>query len=156
VFTQATFSSFRRLVSCMQFLPKNVIPTWVLELFTVCARASVMGATSSVYVSTPMSYPTYMRCTAHGFCNLFGRVGGGVATILDSCSLTSQMIVFASANLVCVVTGVWGYDELKGATETLKQSHHVDTDVSSCLVSSSGRNQLNPTTDSVLETLPTA
>jgi len=94
---------FFSVVFTLAILLRPVVDVNVLAVFTFFCRAMVMAATAAMYVATPLAYPTRIRCSAHGFCNIFGRLGGIVATIFESMGFNLQLAVYAAANAICAV-----------------------------------------------------
>jgi len=81
----------------------TVLPKWILMLGILIGRGGCMGGTSIMYVGTPLSYPTRIRATAHGACNLSGCVGGMLAALFEGLlPIRLQAIVFMVMNGACV------------------------------------------------------
>jgi MFS family permease len=90
------------VVFTLAILLRPVVGINVLAVFTFLCRAMVMASTAAMYVATPLAYPTPIRCSAHAFCNIFGRLGGIAASIFESMGFNVQLAVYAAANAVCV------------------------------------------------------
>jgi MFS family permease len=103
-YVKAMFAAFVfAVIFTLAIMLRPVVDINVLAIFTFFCRAAVMATTASMYVATPLAYPTRIRCSAHAFCNIFGRLGGIAATIFESMGFNVQLAVYAAANAVCAL-----------------------------------------------------
>jgi len=109
-------------------------PKWLLAAALFVSRAGCMGGTAVMYVGTPLSYPTEMRATAHGVCNISGRMGGLLAGYLGMVGIAVQAAIFAACNLISMIVPI---------LESKAIAPHVDEhNVGGSIISSKKRSQV--------------
>merc|ERR1712039_1008350 len=81
---------------------RGSIPIWLLAIIDFFLRGGCNGAVSSIFVATPLAYPTHVRATAHGFHYAWGRVGAIIATVPIS-SFYAKLMLYSGVNLIAGV-----------------------------------------------------
>lgn len=85
---------------------------WVLAICLFVTHGGCMGATSAMYVGTPLCYPTKFRATAHGFVNMAGRFGGILAGTFSGFSVPVVAVIYGVFNVICAVCATVEYKAL--------------------------------------------
>lgn len=84
-------------------LLENMMPKVVLAIIVFITRALVMSCSCGYYLAAPKAYPTYIRGSGHSFVNIFGRMGGLLATVAEVLEINVQLGMYGVANLLCAI-----------------------------------------------------